>query len=77
MKYISLGKIDKNIIPIFIGCIFSFLSRLLYNYDSILLFKHSIISNIVSAFSRMLTVFPFIVLKISSKELKNYPKVTK
>ena len=54
MRYISLGTIDRNSIPIFIGCIFSFLSRLLYNYDGIILFKHSIISNIVSAFSRVI-----------------------
>ena len=67
MRYISLGKIDKNSIPIFIGCIFSFLSRLLYSSDKTELFKHSIISNIVSAFARMLTIIPLIVLKIRSK----------
>ena len=71
MRYISLGKIDKNSIPIFIGCIFSFLSRLLYSSDKTELFKHSIISNIVSALARMLTIIPLIVLKIRSKRIHN------
>ena len=69
MRYISLGTIDRNSIPIFIGCIFSFLSRLLYNYDGIILFKHSIISNIVSAFSRVIMLIPLIILKIRTKKI--------
>ena len=69
MRYISLGSIDRNSIPIFIGCIFSFLSRLLYNYDGIILFKHSIISNIVSAFSRVIMLIPLIILKIRTKKI--------
>ena len=69
MKFISLGTIDRNCIPIFIGCFFSFLSRLLYNYDGIILFKHSIISNIVSAFSRVIMFIPLITLRIRTRKI--------
>ena len=42
MGFISLGKIDRNLIPILIGCIFSFLSRLLFTYkDTINIFKNA------------------------------------
>ena len=69
MRFISLGTIDKNCIPIFIGCFFSFLSRLLYNYNGIILFKHSIISNIVSAFSRVIMFIPLIIFRIRTRKI--------
>ena len=39
MAIISLGKIDKNMIPLLIGCGVCILSRLLYLYDGTKLFN--------------------------------------
>ena len=69
MAFISLGKIDKTLIPIGIGCAFAFLSRLLFNYNDTILFKHSIISNLLSAFSRLFNIIPFIIVKFRMKRI--------
>ena len=71
MSFISLGKIDKKIIPIILGCIFAFLSRLLLNFDKTTLFDHSIISNVVSSFPRIFAFIPLIIFKIRTKKVKN------
>ena len=71
MSFISLGKIDKKIIPIILGCIFAFLSRLLFNFDKTTLFDHSIISNVVSSFPRIFAFIPLIIFKIRTKKVKN------
>ena len=71
MACISIGTVNKNLYSIFIGCIFSFLSRLLYNYKEAKLFKHSIITNYVSAFSRILTFIPLIIFKLRSRRIKS------
>ena len=47
MAFIGLGQIGKNLIPILIGCVFCFSSRLLFLYDGTTLFKHDIIPNII------------------------------
>ena len=62
MAIISLGKIDKNIIPVFIGCIVCFLSRLLFLYDGTTLFNHEIIANILVEFSKLFMIIPHIIL---------------
>ena len=64
MKFLSLGKIDKNIIPIAVGCIFCFLSRLLFRFtEDSALFEHSILSNIIISISYIFTIIPFLILK--------------
>ena len=64
MKFLSLGKIDKNIIPIAVGCIFCFLSRLLFRFtEDSALFEHSILSNIIISISYIFTIIPFWILK--------------
>ena len=67
MACISLGKIDKNLIPIVIVCIVCFFNRLLNQYDETLLFKNIIIPSIYISLSRFLAVIPYIILKIRTK----------
>ena len=64
MRFLSLGKIDKNIIPIIVGCVVCFLSRLvlLFPGDSEL-FDHAIIVNILVSISYIFTIIPFLILK--------------
>ena len=64
MKFLSLGKIDKNIISIIVGCAFCFFSRLLFRFpgDSEL-FDHAIIVNILVSISYFFTIIPFLILK--------------
>ena len=68
MSIISLGKLDKTLIVIFVGCIICFLNRLLNQYDCELN-KNPMINNIVISPSRFLTVIPFIILKIRNKRM--------
>ena len=64
MACISLGKIDKNFIPIFTGCIFCFLNRLLHQYDGALLFKNPIMMNICISSSKFFAFIPYFIHKI-------------
>ena len=68
MACISLGKIDKNIISIIVGCVFCFLSRLLFRFpgDSDL-FDHTIITNLLVSISYFFTIIPFLILKYRTK----------
>ena len=66
MAYINFGKIDKKFIPILIGCIFSFFSRLLFTYKGTILFDHPLISNILATSSKYFTVIPFFIVKYNS-----------
>ena len=68
MAIISLGKIDKNLIPIFIGGILCFLNRLLNQYKNTLLFKNVILSNICISTARFLAGLPYILILIRSKK---------
>ena len=71
MALISMGKLDKNQIPIIIGCVFSFLNRILNQYEGAQLLKNQILTNICIAISRFLTVFPYIILIIKNSQSKN------
>ena len=71
MACIGLGKIDKNIIIIAVGCVFSFLNRVLNQYKETLLFDYVILFLICIAISRFLTIIPFIILKIRNRRTKN------
>ena len=68
MAIISLGKIDKNLIPIFVGGILCFLNRLLNQYKNTLLFKNVILSNICISTARFLAGLPYILILIRSKK---------
>ena len=68
MACISLGKIDKSLIVIIIGCVFCFLNRLL-NIWNPYIYKFPILTNICIAISRFLAVIPFIILKIKLKNI--------
>ena len=71
MAFISLGKIDKNLIPIIIGCIICFLDRLLEQYEETLLFQNAILTNLFISFSRLFALIPFLILKKRSKKIKS------
>ena len=70
MAFISLGKIDKNLIPLIIGCIICFLDRLLKQYDEALLFKNTILTNLFISFSRLFALIPYLILKKRSEKIK-------
>ena len=71
MACISLGKIDKNIIPIIVGSIFCFLNRLL-NVAKPQIYENTILTNIVISLSRFLTIIPLIIFKIKFKQDRSY-----
>ena len=71
MACISLGKIDKNIIPIIVGSIFCFLNRLL-NEAKPQIYENTILTNIVISLSRFLTIIPLIIFKIKFKQDRSY-----
>ena len=69
MFCLTLGKVDKNIIPIIIGCIFSFLSRLISKLQNTELFKHAIIINLLTSIAKLFTAIPIIINKVKSKKI--------
>ena len=71
MAIIGLGKIDKSLIPIIIGCAFCFLNRIINQYDGSLSLENKIIPNIFIAFSDLLTLIPYLILKKRSKQIKD------
>ena len=66
----SLGKIDKNLIPILIGSVICFLDRLLSHYEGIVLYDHTILLNIFVSFFFLFAIIPFIILKNKTKNLQ-------
>ena len=69
MAFIGLGKINTNLIPIIIGCIFCFLNRLLNQYEGTKLFQNVMLTNIFISFSDIFTIIPYIIFKIRSKKV--------
>ena len=69
MAFIGLGKINSNLIPIIIGCIFCFLNRLLNQYEGTKLFENVMLTNIFISFSDIFTIIPYIIFKIRSKKV--------
>ena len=70
MAFISLGRIDKNIIPILIGCVFCFLDRVIEKYGEPSLSKNHVYTNICFSIERFLNIIPFIILKKRDKQTK-------
>ena len=69
MAFIGLGKINTNLIPIIIGCIFCFLNRLLNQYEGTKLFENVMLTNIFISFSDIFTIIHYIIFKIRSKKV--------
>lgn len=67
MVFIGLGKVNKNLIPLFVGCVFCFLNRLLNQYEGTLLFKNIVLTNIFIAISDIFSFIPYIIYKVRSK----------
>ena len=67
MALISLGNLDKNLIPIIIGCVFCFLNRLLNQYEGTKLFENVILTNLFIFFGGFFTIIPLIILKVRAK----------
>ena len=68
MALISLGQIDQKLIPLILGCIFCFLSRLLFKVENTLLFKQKIFPNLLAALAKLFTIIPYIIFKRRSKK---------
>ena len=69
MSYIGIGLINRNLIPIFLGCIFCFLNRILNQYKDTLLFQNPILTNIFISISHIFTFIPYIIFTIRTKPL--------
>jgi len=69
MAFIGIGKINTNLIPIIIGCIFCFLNRLLNQYKETKLFENVMLTNIFISFSDIFTIIPYIIFKIRSTKV--------
>ena len=68
MACINLGAIDKSLYFILAGCIFCFLNRLLSKIEmGKILFESPILTNICISLSRFLTIIPYIILIIRTK----------
>ena len=67
MAFIGFGKIDKNIIPLILGCVFCILNRVLNSKSKTSLFDNVLLTNIFISFANTLIIIPFIVYKIISK----------
>ena len=69
MAFIGLGKINTNLIPIIVGCVFCFLNRLLNQYEGTSLFKNVMLTNIFISFSDLFIIVPYIIFKVRSKKV--------
>ena len=70
MSFINLGVIDKNIIPIIVGCICSLSLQSLFAIKGVIFTHHIIIIFLGTIISRLLLFIPYIILKIRSKKSK-------
>ena len=72
MAFIGFGKINKNIIPLILGCVFCILNRVINSYEGTKLFKNVILTNIFVTLSHSLIILPYIIYTIVTiKCLKN------
>ena len=74
MAYISFGKINKDIIPLILGCIFCLLNRLVNCIEDTKLFSNVILSNIFVALSHSLMIIPYLIYKIATKKCRKNNK---
>ena len=71
MACLSLGKIDKNIIPLLIGCILEIICSILIKTGVFTLVTHVVISMAFISFFQLFAFVPFIILKIRLKKEKS------
>ena len=73
MRFVSLGKIDKNIISILVGCFFCLLTRYLNKIGGSLIFKssillnHAVVTNVFISFSKLFMIIPYFINKKRSE----------
>ena len=70
MAFIGFGKIDKNIIPLILGCVFCLLNRLLNSYNGTKLFQNVVLTNIFISLGDMFIIIPYIIYRIKAKKYK-------
>ena len=70
MACLSLGKIDKNIIPIIIGCVFEIICSLLRKIGLFTFFNHIILTIIYASMFQIFAFIPFFILKFRMKKEK-------
>ena len=75
MAFIGFGKIDKNIIPLILGCVFCLLNRLVNSYQGTKLFHNVILTNIFVTLSHSLILIPYIIYRIITKKCGKKKKV--
>ena len=71
MSLITLGHINKNLIPILLGCFFALLGSIIFSFDDILLYNHVIILNIIASFAKALSIVPLLVFNKRTKDNKD------
>ena len=78
MAFIGFGKIDKNIIPLILGCVFCLLNRILNSAFGNYLLSNVILTNIFISLANTLIIIPYLVYKLISKKIdKNKKKEDK
>ena len=65
-----MGKIDKNIIPIIIGCVFEIICSLLRKIGLFTFFNHIILTIIYASMFQIFAFIPFFILKFRMKKEK-------
>ena len=68
MAFIGFGKIDKNIIPLILGCGFCLLNRVLNSNSDSNLFENVVVTNIFISLANTLIIIPYIIYKIISRK---------
>ena len=74
MAYIGFGKINKDIIPLILSCVFCLLNRLVNCVKDVKLFTNVILTNIFVALAHSLMIIPYIIYKIATKKCRNSNK---
>ena len=69
MAIISLGQIDRKIIPILIGCAFCLLNRMVVKINKEIFSEHLIITDTLVSISQLINIIPFGILQVRSKNI--------
>ena len=74
MAYIGFGKINKDIVPLILSCVFCLLNRLVNCVEGAELFSNVILTNIFVALSHSLMIIPYLIYKIVTKKCRKNNK---
>ena len=69
MAFIGLGKINQNLIPLSLGCIFCFLNRIVNQAEGTELFQNIILTNIFISGANLLIIIPYIISIFRTKKI--------